>query len=413
MVREWIGDRPHVPWAAVNRSVRRIAILVHAVVPGDPRIQRESDALLAAGHEVDIFCLRDGGQAAREIDGALRIIRLPVKRVSYGFVGHLLEYVAFTALATWALAREHARRHYRLVQVATLPDFLIFAALPLKLLGVPVLLDLHEDMPAFFADRFARASPLLGPLRPLIGLAARVSAALAGALITVHEPLRQLSIARGVAPEKITVVMNSADPALFAPRPRSLRSAGERLRLVHHSSLQRIYGLEVALEALALLRDRPNVPLVTLDVYGDGPYASAIGASIARLALDDRVHMHGRVPMERLATLLAEADAGLVPSLPEPYLQYSLSTKLLEYIALGIPVIASDLATFRSHFTDDALRYVAAGDASALADAIVSLSHEPDAAAQRAAEAQRQAAAYAWPEQAARYLSVIDDLTAR
>jgi glycosyltransferase involved in cell wall biosynthesis len=117
--------------------------------------------------------------------------------------------------------------------------------------------------------------------------------------------------------------------------------------------------------------------------------------------------------MERLAALLAEADAGLVPSLPEPYLQYSLSTKLLEYVALGIPVIASDLATFRSHFTDAALRFVPAGDASALADAILEISREPDAAAERAAEAQRQAAAYAWPEQARRYLSVVDALTGR
>lgn len=381
-------------------------------MPGDPRIQRQADALLAAGHEVDIICLRDSGQLGREQEGRLRIIRLPVNRWSSSFAGHLFEYVVFTMLAALRLALEHARRRYRVVQVATLPDFLVFAALPVRLLGVQVLLDLHEDMPAFFADRFA--SPWLRPLQPLIGLATRASAAVADTMLTVHEPLRELALARGVAPDRITVVMNSADPALFAPRGSApQRSAGEPLRLVHHSALQRIYGLQVAVEAMAILRDRPDAPLVSLDVYGEGPHRAAIEAAIARHGVDDRVHLHGRVPIERLPALLAEADAGLVPSLPEPYLQYSLSTKLLEYVALGIPVIASDLATFRSHFTDDALRYVAAGDASALADAIVSLSHEPHAAAQRAAEAQRQAAAYAWPEQAARYLSVIDDLTAR
>lgn len=390
----------------------RIAILVHAVVPGDPRIQRETDALLAAGHEVDIICLREPDQEPREQEGRLRIIRLPVNRWSSSFAGHLFEYVVFTLLAAWRLALEHARRRYRVVQVATLPDFLVFAALPLKLLGVPVLLDLHEDMPAFFADRFG--SPWLRPLRPLIGIATRASATVADAMLTVHEPLRQLALARGVAPERITVVMNSADPALFAPRSSAPpRSAGEPLRLVHHSALQRIYGLEVAIEAMALLRDRPDAPLVTLDVYGDGPYRARIEAAIGRHALDDRVHLHGRVAIERLAALLGEADAGLVPSLPEPYLQYSLSTKLLEYVALGIPVIASDLATFRSHFTDAAICFVPAGDASALADAIIGLSHEADAAARRAAEAQRQAAAYAWPEQAERYLSVVEALIAR
>ena len=402
-----------LPWAAVTkgrgRGPTRIAILVHAVVPGDPRIQRQADALLAAGHEVDVICLREDGQEPREQDGHLRIIRLPVNRWSSSFAGHLFEYVVFTVLAAWRLALEHARRRYRLVQVATLPDFLVFAALPLKLLGVPVLLDLHEDMPAFFADRFG--SPWLRPLRPLISLATRASAAVADQMLTVHEPLRELALARGVPAERITVVMNSADPALFAPRAGvPSRASGDPLRLVHHSALQRIYGLEVAVEALALLRERPNAPLVTLDVYGDGPYRAAIEATIARHEVDDLVHLHGRVPIERLPALLAEADAGLVPSLPEPYMQYSLSTKLLEYVALGIPVIASDLTTFRSHFTDEAISFVPGGDSTALADAIVRFSDEPDAAVRRASEAQRQAAAYAWPEQAARYLAVMNAL---
>ena len=85
-----------------------------------------------------------------------------------GFAGHLAEYVAFTAIAAPRLAAEHRSRHYDLVQIATVPDFLAFAALPVKWTGVPVLLDLHEDMPEFFrtdlparcSGRFSRSSPL-------------------------------------------------------------------------------------------------------------------------------------------------------------------------------------------------------------------------------------------------------------
>ena len=135
--------------------MRRVAIVVHAIYPGDPRVRRQSDALIDAGHEVDVFGLRQPGEAADETDGAQRIVRLPLNRLFTGFAGHLAEYVAFTAMATWRLAREHRRRRYDLVQVATVPDFLGFAALPEKLGGVPLLLDLHEDMPEFFRDRFA------------------------------------------------------------------------------------------------------------------------------------------------------------------------------------------------------------------------------------------------------------------
>ena len=129
---------------------------------------------------------------------AQRIVRLPLNRLFTGFAGHLAEYVAFTAMAAWRLAREHRRRRYDLVQVATVPDFLDFAALPEKLGGVPLLLDLHEDMPEFFRDRFR--APVLRPLMPLVTGVARASAAVADELITVHEPLRELSIARGVPP---------------------------------------------------------------------------------------------------------------------------------------------------------------------------------------------------------------------
>jgi glycosyltransferase involved in cell wall biosynthesis len=385
----------------------RVAMVVHAVVPGDPRIARQADALLGAGYAVDVFCLRDPGESAEVTDGALRIVRLPVRRRFAGFAGHLAEYAAFTAAAGWRLTREHRRRRYRLVQVATLPDFLVVAAGALKLAGVTLLLDLHEDMPAFFDDRFA--SPALRPFRPLIRWTAQGSAAMANEVITVHEPLRMMAIARGVPATKIAVVMNSADERRFSPAafPRRAFMQGRQLRLIHASSLQRIYGLEVAVEALSRM---PRGLPVRLDVYGEGPYRPQIEAAIARTATGDRVTLHGRVPMDELPSLLAGSDAALVPSLPEPYLQYSLSTKLLEAVAMGVPVIASDLATFRVHFTDAAIRYVPGADPQALADAIAELVREPAAAATRAAEAIRQAEPYAWRVQAARYLEVVDRL---
>jgi glycosyltransferase involved in cell wall biosynthesis len=388
----------------------RLAIVVHAVYPGDPRVRRQTDALTAAGHEVDLFCLRGRGESAEESDAALRIIRLPVNRVFGGFAGHLTEYLAFAGVVAVRLAREHRRRRYRLVQVATVPDFLAFAAAPLKLSSVPLLLDLHEDMPEFFRDRFAH--PALRPLMPLVTGAAKASAMLADELITVHEPLRQLSIARGVPPEKISVVMNSADTRLFDPalhHRRGFMEDGE-LRLFHHSNVQRIYGLDIAVEAVALIgRDLP----LRLDVFGDGPFSPDVADAIARTETSDRVHLNGRVPIDDLPGLIAGTDVGLVPSRPEPYLQYSLSTKLLEYAAMGIPIIASDLATFRSHFSEDAIRYVPGGDARALAGVILELAADPTAAARLGAEAHRQSAAYAWDVQARRYLEIVDRLLAR
>jgi glycosyltransferase involved in cell wall biosynthesis len=235
---------------------------------------------------------------------------------------------------------------------------------------------------------------------------------MADELITVHEPLRQLSIERGVPRDKISVVMNSADARVFDParHPRRQFMEDGELRLIHHSALQRIYGLDVAVEAVAMI-DPADIPL-RLDVYGDGPHAAHVAATVERTGTADRVHLNGRVALEQLPELLAGADIGLVPSLPEPYLQYSLSTKLLEYAAMGVPTIASDLATFRSHFNDEAIRYVPGGDPGALAAAIRELASDPAGAARLGAEAHRQAAGYAWSLQAEHYLAIVERLAA-
>ncbi len=391
----------------MRRAARRVAIVVHAIFPGDPRVQRQADALVEAGFEVDVLCLRQPGEPAEEAGGAVRMVRLPVDRSFVGFAGHIAEYLAFTAIATWRLAREHRSRRYDLVQVATVPDFLAFSALPEKLVGVPLLLDLHEDMPEFFRDRFA--SPVLRPLLPLVTAATKASAAVADELITVHEPLRWLSIGRGVPPEKISVVMNSADGRLFDPSRHQRRPfmADGTLRLIHHSNLQRIYGLDRAIEGLAALRSGLDW---RLDVYGDGPWRAQVESAIARTGTGQRVSLHGRVPMAELPGLLAGADVGLVPSLDEPYLRYSLSTKLLEYAAMGVPTIASDLATFRHHFTDAALRYVPGGDGAALARAVEELVDDPQGTVAMGREAQRQAAAYDWELQKRRYVGIVRGL---
>ena len=116
-------------------SPTRVAIVAHATLPDDrasgatPRRSRD------AGHEVDIDRAIPGSATRRR--SGVRIVRLPIRRQFSGFAGHLAEYLAFAALASVRLAVEHRQRRYRLVQVATLPDFLAFAALPVRLTGVP------------------------------------------------------------------------------------------------------------------------------------------------------------------------------------------------------------------------------------------------------------------------------------
>jgi phosphatidylinositol alpha-mannosyltransferase len=135
--------------------------------------------------------------------------------------------------------------------------------------------------------------------------------------------------------------------------------------------------------------------------------------AITRFGAEERVTLHGRVPLDDLPAVLAASDMAVVPTRPEPYLAYSLSTKLLEAVAMGVPVVASDLRSVRRHFDDTAMRYVPGGDSAALAAAITDLAANPGAAARQADAARRQAKPYAWAIQKAHYLAVVDGLLAR
>src|SRR5688572_16277571 len=111
----------------------RIAVLRQGHFEIDPRVQREVHALLHAGHEVDVIALRERGQPRLERDGALTVRRLRLPRQRGGPVAYVLEYAVFFAVATLLLAALHARRRYDLVQVHSLPDALVFAAIVPKL----------------------------------------------------------------------------------------------------------------------------------------------------------------------------------------------------------------------------------------------------------------------------------------
>ena len=134
-------------------------MLVHSYYDEDPRVRREAESLVAAGRPVDVYALRRPDDPPWNEVAGVSVRRLDVQRHQGASLGtYMWEYLAFLTRAGWSVTTAHRRRRYALVQVHTLPDFLVAATLPLRLLGVPVLLDLHEAMPEFFRSRFPGAS---------------------------------------------------------------------------------------------------------------------------------------------------------------------------------------------------------------------------------------------------------------
>ena len=198
-----------------GKGKKRHCMVVHAYYPlGETRVQREAIALRDRGYQVDVICLRGRGEAARECHDGVEVHRLPVGRHrGRGLAVQLLEYLVFFAMAAVRLSWLHLRRRYRSVQVHNLPDFLVFAAVFPKATGAPVILDLHDLMPEFFAARLGLTMD--HPLVRMVLLQERMACRFADHVITVTEGWRETLAGRSVPMTRSTVVMNVADSALF------------------------------------------------------------------------------------------------------------------------------------------------------------------------------------------------------
>ncbi len=387
-------------------------MVVHAQYPlGETRVQREAMALLDAGHEVDVVCLRERGEAPREVVDGVTVHRLPVRRHrGVGAAGQLLEYLAFALLAAVRLVPLHRRRRYGVVQVHNLPDFLVFAALWPKLRGARVILDIHDLMPELFAGRAEVTvdDPRVRPLRWQEQLSCRF----ADHVVTVTEHWRETLIERGVPARKVGVVMNLADSRLFDPQRPDLPARpadDERFEVLYHGTFTHRYGVDLIVRAAHELRD--DLPGLHVSLVGAGETRDELVALVGELGLDGRVSVSDTMrPAEALPAIIAAADVGVVPNRSNTFTDGILPTKLLEYVAMGLPVVASRTPGVAAYFGDDAVEFFPPGDHRALADALRRLHADPA----RRAELRRGGAAfnegYDWPRHGAQYVQLVEGL---
>ena len=386
-------------------------MLVHAYYDEDPRVRREAESLVAAGRPVDVFGLRRDGDAPRgELDG-VTVHRLDVRRhQGAGLATYLLEYAAFLVRSSWALTRAYPRRRYALVQVHTPPDLLAFAGLPLRLVGVPILLDLHEAMPEFFRSRFPRASNPIA--HRLLLWSERLSIGLARRAVTVNQAMADRLVGLGVPGHKVGVVANSPSLARFDAGRFERRPFAEdgTVRLVYAGALTPTYEVDVAIRAVAELRSRRPELVIGFDVYGRGDAAVPWSALAAELGVGEAVTFHGRIPIEDVPLAIARADIGIAPTRRDPFTDVSLSTKVFEYAAMGKPVVASHLPMVERTFPEGTVRTYEPGDPLSLAAAIEAIVDDPLA---REAAVERTAgivAGAAWEREAEGYVALVESL---
>jgi glycosyltransferase involved in cell wall biosynthesis len=386
-------------------------MIVHAHYPlGEPRVEREAQALINGGYEVDVLCLRKDDELLFEVIDGVNIHRLPVKRdKSRGRAAQLVEYLAFFMLVVLRLLSLQPRRKYKTLQVHNLPDFLVFSTLIPKLGGARVILDLHDLMPEFFAGTYKQSMDSL-PVR-ILKFQEWISCRFADHVITVTDLWRKTLIERGVPAHKVSVVMNVANSHIFNGQTvKHTPNGDQRFKLFYHGTLSQHYGIDLILQAVARLKD--SIPQLHLTIHGRGEYLQSLLDLAKELQLNGQVTFStSLMPMSDLPSFISQADLAIVPYRRDVFTDGILPTKLMEYTALHVPAIASRTPAIESYFHEDMVQYFPAEDINALCESIVYLYNHRERLQQLSVESNRFNEKYAWENIASEYLGLVNRLS--
>jgi len=357
-------------------SPRRVLIIVENLpVPFDRRVWQEATTLVAAGYEVSVICPKGKGfERARDTIDGVHVYRHPLPFEADGALGYLLEYgtaLFWELVLAWKI---YATRGFDVIHACNPPDTIFLIGGLFKLLGKRFVFDHHDINPELYEAKFGRRDAfyrLLRVLERLTFLAADVS-------IATNESYREIAIERGrMPPDRVFVVRSGPDlrrlrvlppvPALRRGRPYLVGYVGV---------MGRQEGIDLLLQAVRhLVRDLGRTD-VQFALVGGGTELEAMKAYAGELGVREFVTFTGRVPDEELLAVLNTADVCVNPDIANEMNDKSTMNKIMEYMALGKPIVQFDLKEGR-YSAQEASLYATRNDPVDFARKIAELLDDP------------------------------------
>jgi glycosyltransferase involved in cell wall biosynthesis len=200
--------------------------------------------------------------------------------------------------------------------------------------------------------------------------------------------------------------INNVDADLFRPLPRT-RNDG-KLIVLYPGGLQWHQGLDIAIRAFQQVS--PELPEAELHIYGDGNVKDDLIGLTRELGLEGKVQFFEMLPAREIVKIMANADLGVVPKRADSFGNEAYSTKIMEFMAMGIPVVVSRTKIDRFYFNESVVRFFNSGEADALAAALLQLLRDGDLRRRQAANATGYAARNNWDSRRTAYLELVDSL---
>jgi glycosyltransferase involved in cell wall biosynthesis len=321
---------------------KKVLIIVENIsVPFDDRVWKEATTLQKNGYEVTVLCPRGQGyERGYEILNGVHIYRHPTPKEGNSAFGYLWEF-------GWALFWEffyawwiYLRRGFNLIQGCNPPDDIFLVALSFKLLGIKYIFDHHDANPELYLSKYDRKDFLYKVQVYLEKLTYRFS----DVVIATNNSYRDLAITRGSRdPDDVFVVRNGPDLGTFkAVPPNPALKYGKPYLVGYVGNMSVQEGLDILLD-VALHIKKLGRSDIHFTCVGGGPGLAGLQKMVQEKGLNDMVNFTGRIPGQQLLDILSTADICVNPDKPCQMNDISTMIKIMEYMALGKPIVQFDL----------------------------------------------------------------------
>ncbi len=338
------------------KTYKILMLIENASVPLDNRVWAEALALRKAGFEVSIIGPK-GPSMDREpyicIEG-IYIYRYDLPTTTNKYSAYILEYTIAMFMMFLLSLKVLFQRGFDVIHVANPPDILFLIGLFYYSFGKKFVFDQHDLAPEMFQVKFKGRMKLL---HRLLLFMEWCSYRTAHVVITTNVSQKRFAIERGRCDnDRVLVVRNGPDLERIhvVPAEPELKR-GHRYLLAYVGEMEVQDGVDYALYALHELvykRGRHDVALVLM---GGGGHVATLKVLTHQLQLDEYVQFTGWVEAEDIVRYLSVADVGLTPDPANGLNEYCTMVKTMEYMAMGMPVVAFDLAEARFSAQDAAL----------------------------------------------------------
>jgi glycosyltransferase involved in cell wall biosynthesis len=359
---------------------RKVLIVVENLpVPFDRRVWQEARALRDAGAKVSIICPVGVGHEARyEEIGGIHIYRHPLPRDAEGALGYLLEYgsaLFWETLLAWRILFRHG---FDSIHACNPPDLIFLVALPFKLLGKRFLFDHHDINPELYEAKFGKR----GLFWRLMVWLEWLTFKSASVVISTNDSYRRIAIERGgKRPEDVFVVRSGPDLSrVKAVPPNPALRKGRKFLVGYVGVIGDQEGIDLLLESVSHTVYELGRTDIQFCLVGGGPSLDKLKSAAERMRISDYVTFTGRAPDALLFEVLSTADVCVNPDRVNPMNDKSTMNKILEYMALGKPIVQFDVTEGR-YSAGEASLYAHANDPVDFAEKVLALVDDPDARA--------------------------------